>query len=139
MISLCCSHDESNNLPLEQIGFTNSQTQILDSIIGVQGLLPSDPNPHNNLYLDSSAPFINYHGSGLNVYPTLNSCPVPLLQENVLTPALPSLQLNMNGIPSMENWAGEFNFQVEFNRAQDQTKATPWIVSNGFWDTIFCC
>lgn len=29
----------------------------------------------------------------------------------------------------MENWPGEYAYNVEFSRAQDKTKATPWVVS----------
>jgi hypothetical protein len=29
----------------------------------------------------------------------------------------------------MELWPGDQNFNVEFSKAQDKTKATPWIVS----------
>jgi hypothetical protein len=34
----------------------------------------------------------------------------------------------------MENWPGHLHFTVEFSKAQDKTKATPWIVSY----THFC-
>merc|ERR1712071_648022 len=36
---------------------------------------------------------------------------------------------SLSGIPSIENWSGNLNYLVDFNRAQDRTKATPWIFS----------
>ena len=33
-----------------------------------------------------------------------------------------------NGVPAIELWPGDLNFTVEFSKAQDKTKATPWIV-----------
>lgn len=29
----------------------------------------------------------------------------------------------------MENWPGDYAYTVEFCKAQDKTKATPWVVS----------
>jgi hypothetical protein len=34
-----------------------------------------------------------------------------------------------NGVPAIELWPGDLNFTVEFSKAQDKTKATPWIVN----------
>lgn len=34
-----------------------------------------------------------------------------------------------NEVPALETWPGPLNFNVEFSKAQDRTKATPWIVS----------
>ena len=33
-----------------------------------------------------------------------------------------------NQVPSLQNWSGELNYHVEFNRAEDRARTTPWIV-----------
>lgn len=49
-------------------------------------------------------------------------------QSGQVTTAPPTSS-SLHGVPAMDNWAGEFNYTVEFSKAQDKTKATPWVVS----------
>ncbi|EFX89004.1 hypothetical protein DAPPUDRAFT_304717 [Daphnia pulex] len=54
-------------------------------------------------------------------YP-INNCPVVPINTS------PTFDIS-NGVPAMELWPGHLKFTVEFSKAQDKTKATPWIYS----------
>jgi len=108
--------------PLDNIGFTQSQTQILESIITTE-----------NLFVDNHAPTrdefsLHFENDGSDVYTSLQNYPAQ--QQQVLpTFQSSSSSSSLSGIPSIENWSGNLNYLVDFNRAQDRTKATPWIFS----------
>ena len=114
--------------PLDNIGFTQSQTQILESIITTE-----------NLFVDNHAPTrdefsLHFENDGSDVYTSLQNYPAQ--QQQVLpTFQSSSSSSSLSGIPSIENWSGNLNYLVDFNRAQDRTKATPWIVIN-FVDSL---
>ncbi len=109
--------------------FTNSQTQIIQSIM-VEN--PSNyvepqvaPIEAENTYIchntDSYHNFPHHQLAETTAYP-INNCPG--IQINTS----PTFDVS-NGVPAMELWPGDQNFNVEFSKAQDKTKATPWIVS----------
>lgn len=121
--------------PFNDFSLTNSQAQTLEELIsGNAGF--EQPAPH----YDSS--FVQHDqgtfNSGFGLEPTFASidpltghfhqsvsCPEIGVHQHIHT-SLSAGSLNV--VPPMDNWTGLHNFTVEFSKAQDKTKATPWIV-----------
>jgi len=108
---------------LDHIGFTPSQTQLLESIITTE-----------NLYIDNAGPVRNefpmhFEEDTSAVFTSIQNYP-PQHQQTASAFHSSSSSSSLSGIPSLENWSGNLNYHVEFNRAQDRTKATPWIFSS---------
>lgn len=55
-----------------------------------------------------------------------------LLQDESFATLQLSSFPNFNEVPAIDIWAGNLNFSVEISKAQDRTKATPWIVCISF-------
>ena len=133
---------------MEDFPLTSSQTEAINNVIASTGgeiplgqdlfvpahnhdLLPLQP------YVEPMAGSSNYQPYGVPVlshnnhaFPHLNQMleqphnqlPVPLLQNNLSAS-------NLHDIAGTDNWPGNLNYQIEFSKSQDKTKATPWIVS----------
>lgn len=120
---------------LGELSFTGSQTQAIASIIDDSTLfnLHNEPGLDNAIFGAPVPVFDGYHHGNEHFVMDPNQhlfehsnqhCPSEHLASSV-TPTPPSLQ----GVPPMENWPGDFAYSVEFCKAQDKTKATPWVVS----------
>lgn len=118
---------------------TNSQTRILNALIENTSNFVS----HDVRIDDDTSLYINQVVNNFNEYqPPNDSCPglIPSNQiYHTLPIALPQDEANhgalnsnpfktLDDIPAMDVWSGHLNFGVEFSKAQDRTKATPWIV-----------
>ena len=102
---------------------TNSQVQMLESIIGAaqQDVLMHDVNQ----------PFVQNPAFGdFEALPDPAAYAVQNPLQTAHTLHSSSSTSSINGVPAMDNWAGDLNFTAQFSQAQDKTKATPWIVSN---------
>lgn len=116
---------------------TSSQTQSIAELLSntalVQQVVHYDPNNFNH------GTFNNGFSNNQN-YSTVNtsnvqfhqstSCPeLGVLSGQQIPTNVSTGNEVSNEVPATDNWIGDFNFTVEFNKAQDKTKATPWIVS----------
>ena len=107
--------------------FTNSQTQVLESIIENSSNYVSHPN----VPVDAVNTYIGNVTNNFSDFPqhqltdptayNVNNCPGMPINTS------PSFAIP-NGVPAIELWPGDLNFTVEFSKAQDKTKAPPWIV-----------
>ena len=120
---------------LGELSFTGSQTQAIASIIDDPTLfnLQNEQGLDHEIFGPPIAVYDGYQHQGNEHFvmdPNHHQlfenqhCPPEHLASSV-TPTPSSLQ----GVPPMENWPGEYAYNVEFSRAQDKTKATPWVVS----------
>jgi len=120
------SPDESIHLEeLDHIELTHSQTDILERMITNDQLFVEDS-------CSKSQDFpLNFDTGHVNVFPDINY-PVLCQQQQQVQHAFHPDPISScsNGVPSLENWSGELNYHVEFNRAQDRTKATSWTFSS---------
>lgn len=142
------SDDMQEPADMEDFPLTSSQTEAINNVIASTGgeiplgqdifvpahnhdLLPLQP------YVEPMAGSSNYQPYGVPVlshnnhaFPHLNQMleqphnqlPVPLLQNNLSAS-------NLHDIAGTDNWPGNLNYQIEFSKSQDKTKATPWIFS----------
>ena len=126
---------------------TSSQTEAINNVIAGTGgeiPLPQDlfvPANNNDLlpmqpaYVEPMAgQSSNYQSYSVHnhTFPHVNQqmreqphhlqLPAPLLQNSLSSS-------NLHDIAGTENWPGNLNYQIEFSKSQDKTKATPWIVS----------
>lgn len=111
---------------------TNSQAQLLEDIVGI------DPNfiEHPGAPVDNGA-FVGHVTNSYNEFPQHQLTDQPYHpsgyavhhDQSHLPVNTNSSVMNVCEIPAMEMWPGHLNFTVEFSKAQDKTKATPWIVS----------
>ncbi len=119
---------------------TNSQTQLLadvgllgngePSFIGHESIAPVETGMFPNLGADSYGNFppmpSHMTVEDQQLYHTSHFLTVQQEQQTV---SMHASSTSLNEVPAMEMWAGRLNFSVEFSKAQDRTKATPWIVS----------
>lgn len=108
---------------LDHIGFTQSQTQLLESIITTENLYTDNPECTHNEFTTHLTNDANGVFTSLQNYPTQQQQVFPDFHSS-------SSSSSLSGVPPLENWSGNLNYHVEFNRAQDRTKATPWIFSS---------
>ena len=138
-----CSHEtvEGVDLPLDNlsdISLTGSQTQAIASIIGTDPNLlyevvdPINVHPTGNVMADSTGMFVDVPFGGYGQQQHFGDNTALSNQhhfqelEQVVAPPASSL---VHGVPAIDNWPGELGYCVEFNKSQDKTKATPWVVS----------
>ena len=123
----------------EEFLFTNSQTQLLDSVlvsgdptfVGQDGVHPAIHPVETEIFNNVG----NYADHAQSQIPT-NQGQVDdqLYHPGYFLPVQQTLPMQasstQNEVPAMEMWPGHLNFEVEFGQSQDKTKATPWIVRN---------
>lgn len=134
--------------PLDDFPLTSSQTEAINNVIAGTGgdiplaqdlfvpthnqdLLPmqpyAEPMAGSSNYQPYGVPVLNHNN---HAFPHLNQMleqpqtqlPPPLLQNSHSASIL-------HDIAGTDNWPGNLNYQIEFSKSQDKTKATPWIVS----------
>ncbi|XP_057369678.1 cellular tumor antigen p53-like isoform X2 [Daphnia carinata] len=124
----------SNDQDNDDIFLTHSQTQTI-----IQNLVESPPpfidDPavavDNGSFMDHGTDTYNefpHHQLTDQAYHPNSDC-VMLEEQSHIPVNTNSSFMSVSEIPAMELWPGHLNFAVEFSKAQDKTKATPWIFS----------